>query len=140
MLETTSAICGQGMGEQVAMTTDGRFSGATRGLCIGHVGPEAASGRPIALIEDGDIIDIDIDADAGILSIRLNEATLAARRANWSLRRHSFSRAQSENTPKPWETPGMAPLPIRELWPRTISMPTFEVGPFTAVPDRIRCA
>ena len=88
MLATTSAIYGQGMGEQVAMITDGRFSGATRGLCIGHIGPEAATGGPIALIEDGDIIDI--DADAGILSIRLDEATLAARRANWSPRRHGF--------------------------------------------------
>ncbi|KKC34364.1 dihydroxy-acid dehydratase [Devosia psychrophila] len=88
MLATTSAIYGQGMGEKVAMITDGRFSGATRGLCIGHVGPEAATGGPIALIEDGDIIDI--DADAGILSIRLDDATLATRRTNWAPRRHGF--------------------------------------------------
>lgn len=88
MLATTSAIYGQGMGERVAMITDGRFSGATRGLCIGHVGPEAATGGPIALIEDGDIIDI--DAEAGVLSIRLDEATLAARRAKWTPRRHGF--------------------------------------------------
>ncbi|ESQ77127.1 dihydroxy-acid dehydratase [Asticcacaulis sp. AC402] len=88
MLATTSAIYGQGMGEQVAMITDGRFSGATRGLCIGHVGPEAATGGPIALIQDGDIIDI--DAEAGSLSIRLDETTLAARRAKWSPRRHGF--------------------------------------------------
>ena len=88
MLSTTSAIYGQGMGEQVAMITDGRFSGATRGLCIGHVGPEAALGGPIALVEDGDIIDI--DAVAGTLSIRLDEATLASRRANWRPRGHSF--------------------------------------------------
>jgi len=88
MLATTSAIYGQGMGEKVAMITDGRFSGATRGLCIGHVGPEAANGGPIALIQDGDIIDI--DAEAGILSIRLDDATLALRRANWTPRRHGF--------------------------------------------------
>jgi dihydroxy-acid dehydratase len=88
MLSTTSAIYGQGMGEQVAMITDGRFSGATRGLCIGHVGPEAATGGPIALIEDGDIIDI--DAEAGILSVRLDEAELAARRARWKPRKHEF--------------------------------------------------
>ncbi|MEW6092009.1 MAG: dihydroxy-acid dehydratase, partial [Pseudomonadota bacterium] len=88
MLSTTSAIYGQGMGEQVAMITDGRFSGATRGLCIGHVGPEAATGGPIALIEDGDIIDI--DAEAGVLSVRLDEAELAARRARWKPRKHEF--------------------------------------------------
>lgn len=88
MLATTSAIYGQGMGEQVAMITDGRFSGATRGLCIGHVGPEAAVGGPIALIRDGDIIDI--DATAGVLSIRLDDATLATRRADWTPRRHDF--------------------------------------------------
>ena len=88
MLSTTSAIYGQGMGEEVAMITDGRFSGATRGLCIGHVGPEAALGGPIALVEDGDIIDI--NAEAGTISIRLDDATLAARRANWQPRRHGF--------------------------------------------------
>jgi len=59
MLSTTSAICGQGMGEKVALITDGRFSGATRGLCVGHVGPEAAVGGPIALIEEGNVIEID---------------------------------------------------------------------------------
>jgi dihydroxy-acid dehydratase len=88
MLSTTSAVYGQGMGEEVAMITDGRFSGATRGLCIGHVGPEAALGGPIALVEDGDIIDI--DAETGTISIRLDDETLAARRANWRPRRHGF--------------------------------------------------
>lgn len=88
MLSTTSAIYGQGMGEQVAMITDGRFSGATRGLCIGHVGPEAALGGPIALIENGDIIDI--DAEAGTISVRLDDATLAARLARWQPRRHGY--------------------------------------------------
>ena len=59
MLSTTGAIYGQGMGEKVALITDGRFSGATRGFCVGHVGPEAALGGPLALLRNGDIIDID---------------------------------------------------------------------------------
>ena len=84
MLSTTSAIYGQGMGENVAMITDGRFSGATRGLCIGHVGPEAAVGGPIALLEDGDIIDI--DALKGILSVRLQDSVLKMRRDKWKIR------------------------------------------------------
>ena len=78
MLGVTSAIYGQGMGDKVALITDGRFSGATRGFCIGHVGPEAAVGGPIGLLKDGDIIDI--DAEAGRLDVELSEADLAARR------------------------------------------------------------
>jgi dihydroxy-acid dehydratase len=88
MLSTTSAIYGQGMGEQVALVTDGRFSGATRGLCVGHVGPEAALGGPIALLRDGDIVAI--DADAGTIEVELEPAELAARRAAWTPRRHEF--------------------------------------------------
>ena len=88
MLSTTSAIYGQGMGEKVALITDGRFSGATRGLCIGHVGPEAAVGGPIALIEDGDIVEI--DAVRGTLSVRLDSAVLATRRERWQPRQHAF--------------------------------------------------
>jgi len=88
MLSTTSAIYGQGMGDQVALITDGRFSGATRGLCIGHVGPEAAIGGPIGLLRDGDIIDI--DADTGSLHVRLSEAELAERRGVWAPRSHDF--------------------------------------------------
>jgi len=88
MLATTSTIYGQGMGEKVALITDGRFSGATRGLCIGHVGPEAAVGGPIALIENGDMIEI--DAEHGVLSLLLDDKTLAARRARWRPRRHGF--------------------------------------------------
>jgi dihydroxy-acid dehydratase len=84
MLSTTSAIYGQGMGDQVALITDGRFSGATRGLCIGHVGPEAADGGAIGLLEDGDIIDI--DAGAGTLAVRLTDDELARRRAAWTPR------------------------------------------------------
>jgi dihydroxy-acid dehydratase len=86
MLSTTSAIYGQGMGEKVALITDGRFSGATRGLCVGHVGPEAAVGGPIALIENGDIIEI--DAVAGTLTLRVDQAVLDTRLSGWQPRRH----------------------------------------------------
>lgn len=89
MLSTTSAIYGQGLGEQVALITDGRFSGATRGLCIGHVGPEAAVGGPIGLLRDGDIIDI--DAVQGTLSVRLSDEELAERRAAWTPRPSDYT-------------------------------------------------
>jgi dihydroxy-acid dehydratase len=82
MLSTTAALYGQGAGEKVALITDGRFSGATRGFCIGHVGPEAAVGGPIALVRDGDIISI--DAEAGRLDLEVSEEELASRRAAWS--------------------------------------------------------
>jgi dihydroxy-acid dehydratase len=88
MLSTTSAIYGQDMGDKVALITDGRFSGATRGMCIGHVGPEAAVGGPIGLVRDGDMIDI--DSVAGTMSVRLSDEELAARRAEWTPRKHDF--------------------------------------------------
>ncbi|MDP5104295.1 MAG: dihydroxy-acid dehydratase [Erythrobacter sp.] len=88
MLSTTAALYGQGMGEKVALITDGRFSGATRGFCIGHVGPEAADGGPIALIEDGD--SISIDAEAGTIDLDVAEDVLAARRARWQPRDHDY--------------------------------------------------
>lgn len=81
MLATTAALSGQGMGKKVALITDGRFSGATRGFCIGHVGPEAAHGGPIALLKNGDIITI--DATIGELSVALSEDELAKRKADW---------------------------------------------------------
>lgn len=81
MLATTAAISGQGMGKKIALITDGRFSGATRGLCVGHVGPEAAHGGPIALLRDGDMITI--NALTGELSVALSDEELAARRAAW---------------------------------------------------------
>nr|MCU0954599.1 dihydroxy-acid dehydratase [Hyphomicrobium sp.] len=81
MLSTTAALYGQGMGDKLALITDGRFSGATRGFCIGHVGPEAAVGGPIALIENGDIISI--DADKGTLDLDVDAATLEKRRKAW---------------------------------------------------------
>ncbi len=81
MLATTAAISGQGMGKKVALITDGRFSGATRGFCVGHVGPEAAHGGPIALIQSGDVITI--DAVNGVLSVDLSDEELASRKAAW---------------------------------------------------------
>ncbi|SIT80407.1 dihydroxy-acid dehydratase [Pontibaca methylaminivorans] len=81
MLATTAALSGQGMGKKVALITDGRFSGATRGLCVGHVGPEAAQGGPIALLRNGD--EITIDAVKGEISVALSETELAARKADW---------------------------------------------------------
>jgi dihydroxy-acid dehydratase len=88
MLGTTAALYGQGMGDKVALITDGRFSGATRGFCVGHVGPEAAIGGPIGLLRDGDVIEI--DAKAGSLNVRLDDQDLQQRRATWKAREQSF--------------------------------------------------
>ena len=88
MLATTSAIYGQGMGDKVALITDGRFSGATRGFCIGHVGPEAAVGGNIALIHDGD--EIFIDANNGILEVNLTEVELESRKKEWKPKKHDY--------------------------------------------------
>ncbi len=81
MLSTTAALYGQGAGEKVALITDGRFSGATRGFCIGHVGPEAAAGGPIALVKDGDMISI--DAEAGTLDLEISEDEFKRRQEEW---------------------------------------------------------
>jgi dihydroxy-acid dehydratase len=89
MLSTTSAIYGQGMGDKVALITDGRFSGATRGFCIGHVGPEAAVGGPIALLRDGD--KIIIDAQNGTIDVALSDEELAKRRAEWKPRQTDYN-------------------------------------------------
>ena len=82
MLGVTSAIVGQGLGYSVALLTDGRFSGATRGLMVGHVGPEAQDGGAIALVQDGDVITI--DAEKGILSVDLSDDELARRKVSWT--------------------------------------------------------
>lgn len=87
MLQTTAALTGQGMGGKVALITDGRFSGATRGFCVGHVGPEAAIGGPIGLIRDGDIIEL--DAVNGTLNVRLSDAELAERKKGWRPRENA---------------------------------------------------
>ncbi len=88
MLQTTGAIYGQGKGEKVALITDGRFSGATRGFCIGHVGPEASVGGPIALLRNGDIIDL--DAKKGTINVRLSKKELSKRRKKWKPKKVNF--------------------------------------------------
>jgi dihydroxy-acid dehydratase len=88
MLATTAALYGQGMGSKVALVTDGRFSGATRGFCVGHVGPEAAVGGPIALVRDGDIIEI--DAIKGTVNLQLGDAELEKRKKDWQPRQTNF--------------------------------------------------
>ena len=82
MLATTAALSGQGMGKKVALITDGRFSGATRGFCVGHVGPEAAHGGPIGMLKNGDLITI--NAKTGALTVDLSDDELAARKADWA--------------------------------------------------------
>jgi dihydroxy-acid dehydratase len=88
MLSTTAALFGQGMGDKVALITDGRFSGATHGFCIGHVGPEAQVGGPIGLVRDGDVIAI--DAAAGRIDLEVSEAELAERRKSWRPRETEY--------------------------------------------------
>ena len=88
MLATTALLYGQGMGDKVALITDGRFSGATRGFCIGHVGPEAAVGGPIGLLKDGDIISI--DAVEGTISVDLSDDELSSRAKDWHPRETDF--------------------------------------------------
>ncbi|MDT7952121.1 MAG: dihydroxy-acid dehydratase [Acetobacteraceae bacterium] len=89
MLSTTSAIYGQGMGDKVALITDGRFSGATRGFCVGHVGPEAAVGGPIALLKNGDRIRL--DAAKGTMDVLISDDEMAARRAAWQPRATDYN-------------------------------------------------
>jgi dihydroxy-acid dehydratase len=88
MLSTTAALYGEGMGEKVALITDGRFSGGTRGFCVGHVGPEAAVGGPIGLLKNGDMIVL--DAKKGRLDVELTARELKSRRAKWRPRKHDF--------------------------------------------------
>jgi len=89
MLATTAALYGQGMGGKMALITDGRFSGATRGFCVGHVGPEAAVGGPIGLLKDGDIIEL--DAVKGTLNVKLSDDDLAKRKKDWKPRNNGFT-------------------------------------------------
>jgi dihydroxy-acid dehydratase len=88
MLSTTAALYGQGMGDKVALITDGRFSGATRGFCVGHVGPEAQVGGPIALLQDGDIINL--DAVEGTLTCNVSEKEFSERKKAWKPREHGY--------------------------------------------------
>jgi dihydroxy-acid dehydratase len=89
MLATTAALYGQGMGGKVALVTDGRFSGATRGFCVGHIGPEAAVGGPIALVRDGDIITL--NAEKGTLDVNLSAAEFEHRAKEWKPRGEEFT-------------------------------------------------
>ncbi len=88
MLSTTGALYGQQMGQKVALITDGRFSGGTRGICVGHIGPEAAVGGPIGLLKDGDLITI--DCEQGLLTVAVSEAEFAERKKHWQPRPHTF--------------------------------------------------
>jgi dihydroxy-acid dehydratase len=88
MLSTTAALYGQGVGDKVALITDGRFSGGTRGFCVGHVGPEAAVGGPIGLLRNGDMITL--DADKGLMQVDLSDEELTKRRAEWKPRKTDF--------------------------------------------------
>jgi dihydroxy-acid dehydratase len=89
MLATTAALYGQGMGGKVALITDGRFSGATRGFCVGHIGPEAALGGPIAHVRDGDIIKL--DGEKGTLDVELTASELAQRAKEWKPRGDEYT-------------------------------------------------
>jgi dihydroxy-acid dehydratase len=93
MLSTTAAIYGQGMGEKVALITDGRFSGATRGFCVGHVGPEAFNGGPIALLRNGD--KIIIDANKGTIDVKISNSELQKRKKSWKNIKPHFTSGNS---------------------------------------------
>lgn len=90
MLATTAALYGQGTGDSVALITDGRFSGATRGFCVGHVGPEAAVGGAIGLIENGDIIELDARDGIRTITLKVSDSELEKRRAKWKPRKHEY--------------------------------------------------
>ena len=90
MLVPTATISGMGLSESVALITDGRFSGATRGPCIGHVSPEAAIGGPIAVLRDGDVVEVDVVGRK--LNVRLSEAELQARLATWKPRKPKITK------------------------------------------------
>ena len=126
MLSTTAALSGQGMGKKVALITDGRFSGATRGFCVGHVGPEAAKGGPIALLRDGDMITL--DAIKGEISVALTDAELDERRKGWKGPRptHLRRRRALEIRPARRPHPARRRHPPRRPRPRGTSMPISE--------------
>ena len=111
LLSVTSSVVGAGLGESVALVTDGRFSGATRGLMVGHVAPEAARGGPLAIVRDGDSITIDIDAET--LAIELDDAEIAERLAAWEpppLRdARACSRAIARSSAQPPRAPSSSP-------------------------------
>src|SRR5258708_28941091 len=117
MLSTTAALTGQGMGGKIALITDGRFSGATRGVCIRHVGPAASVGGPIALLKDGDTIEI--DAVVGTLNVKLTEAELAERKTKWQPRATNHTSGALWKYPQP-----VRPAIVRAPTPPTGTPPT----------------
>ena len=139
MLATTAALSGQGMGKKVALITDGRFSGATRGFCVGHVGPEAAKGGPIALLRDGDMITI--DAIRGEISVSSpTPSSRHAARPGPGRGRRSTGRARSGSTPSSSGRPGSARSRTRARKARSTSMPTFRRGSRRSPPSGLRLA
>jgi len=106
MLSTTAAISGQGRGDKVALITDGRFSGGTRGLCVGHIGPEAQLGGPIALIQDGDIISI--DSDAGTIELEVDPIELENRKRHWAPKVTNYGSGACGSMPSWWARPTRA--------------------------------
>ena len=122
MLGVTSAIYGQGMGDKVALITDGRFSGATRGFCIGHVGPEAAVGGPIGLLRDGDVIAI--DAEAGTLEVERRGGELDRRRRPGGRTRPCTAPAACGSTPRRSARPRTAQSPTPAARPRSGATPS----------------
>ena len=124
MLATTAALYGQGAGNSVALITDGRFSGATRGFCIGHVGPEAAVGGPIGLLKDGDMISI--DAVDGTITVELSEEELAERRKSGSRVQLITSQGPSGNMHRQLVQPKKAQQRTLAAGPKPICMPIFK--------------
>jgi dihydroxy-acid dehydratase len=134
MLGVTALIYGQGMGEKVALLTDGRFSGATRGMCIGYACPEAADGGPIALLQDGDRVAI--DAQARTVHVELDDAELSRRRAAWQPGAPSASPAPWRSTPASSAPPTSAPSPTRARWSgRSSKRRAFTQPSWTAARD-----
>ncbi len=121
MLATTAALYGQGMGDKVALITDGRFSGATRGFCVGHVGPEAAVGGPIGLIKDGDVITL--NALTGEISVAVSDAEFEARRKEWKPRETDYRSGAIWKFAQTVVRRAMARSPIRALSLSLMFMP-----------------
>jgi len=116
MLSTTGAIYGQGLGEEVALVTDGRFSGGTHGFSIGHVGPEAAVGGPIGLIKNGDVIEIDVDK--GLLKVYLTNKELIKRKKKWKPKKIEYTSGTCGSIPNQWaphiKEPSHIPEPLKK--------------------------
>ena len=112
MLSVTASVVGAGLGETVALVTDGRFSGATRGLMVGHVAPEAARGGPLAAVRDGDVITIDVEA--GTLDVALTDDELAARLDGWTAPASPVRRRRLRALPRPGRLGlgGRGPAPV----------------------------